>query len=81
MAATIGPCSSCVGYSSIRQASAATSSVVVQKASSTANSAVTARLASDAVSAIATIAVKMPSEASMIHPRRRPQKRPKPGMS
>ncbi len=65
----------------MRQASAATSSVVVQKASSTANSAVTCRLASDEVSAIATVERKMPSCDSMIQPRLLPQKRPKPGTS
>ena len=65
----------------MRQPSAATSNVVVQKASRTANSAVSGRLLSLEVKAIATIDRKMPSCESMIHPRRRPQKRAKPGTS
>jgi hypothetical protein len=68
-----------VGASSIRQASAATSSVVVQKASSTANSAVRARLASSAVAAIASSDDRMPSWASMIQLTRPAQMRAKPG--
>jgi len=79
LAATIGPCWLCVGASSIRQPSAATSSVVVQKASSTANRAVSGRLSSLEVKAMASIERKMPSCESMIQPRRRPQKRLKPG--
>ena len=63
----------------MRQASADTSSVVVQKARRTANSAVSGRLASAAVNAIATIARTMPSCASMIQPSRLPKNRPNPG--
>ena len=63
----------------MRQPSAATSNVVVQKASRIAKSAVSGRLWSLEVKAMATMEKKMPSCDSMIQPRRLPQKWEKPG--